>query len=305
MMTAIVVSWNTVDLLDRCLTSLRDHAPSGWTTEVIVVDNGSTDGSPELVRDRWPDVALIANETNRGYTAANNQAIEVARGEQLLLINADAFLTPGCADALLGRMALDPQAAVVGPRLVYGDGAFQRWTAGREPGPAAALVHFSGLGTLTGWGAHRGLWIGRDVDTAHRPDWVSSACMLVRRAAVEAVGAMDETWFVYMDDVDLCRRARDGGWTVWYEPAATAIHLMGQSTKRQTGAASPAALANLNRYVRLHRGPLAAAGFRATEIAGFGARAVTHGAMGTLRSGHRASARAHWKNLVTSLGGTR
>lgn len=304
-MTAIVVSWNTADLLDRCLGSLRDHAPSGWATEVIVVDNGSTDGSADLVRDRWPDARLIANEVNRGYTAANNQAIAVAGGEQLLLINADAFLTPGCADVLLERMALDPQAAVVAPRLVYGDGSFQRWTAGREPGPGAALVHFSGLGTATRWGTHRGLWLGRDVRTPFQPDWVSSACMLVRRSAIDAVGAMDETWFVYMDDVDLCRRARRGGWTVWYEPAATAIHLMGQSTKRQTGAASPAALGNLNRYVRLHRGRVAAVGFRAAEVVGFGSRAVTHTAMGVVRSGHRGAARAHWQNLVTSLGGTR
>lgn len=300
-MTAVIVSWNTVDLLDRCLTSLRDHAPAGWAVEVIVVDNASTDGSPEMVRDRWPEVALIANDTNRGYTAANNQAIERASGEQLLLINADAFLTRGCADTLLERMDADPRAGVVGPRLVYGDGTFQRWTAGRDPGPVTGLVHFSGLGTSR-WGHRRGLWLGRDVDVAFEPDWVSSACMLVRRATVDDVGAMDETWFVYMDDVDLCRRVRVGGWRVWYEPSATAIHLMGQSTKRQSGAASPAALRNLNRYVGMHRGSVAELGLRGIEAAGFAARAAAHAVLGVRRSDHRPAAQAHWKNLVNAIG---
>jgi hypothetical protein len=287
--TAVVVSWNTVDLLDECLRSLRKHSGAS-RLDVVVVDNGSHDGSAELVRRRWPDVQLVANAENRGYQAANNQGVRLATGEHVLLINADAMLMPGCLDRLVARMATDPTAAVVGPRLVYGDGSFQRWTAGRLPSPASAAVSFLGADRL--W-PHAGIWLGRDVREAFRPAWVSSACMLVRRAALDDTGLMDERFFAYMDDVDLCARAGAAGWSVWYEPAATATHLMGQSTKRVTGRPSPLAVESFLRYVELTRGRRSARSVAAIAMAGFALRAGAHTALGTVRGHHRSAASAH------------
>lgn len=300
--STIIVNWNTRELLDACLRSLAAHVPAAVSHEVIVLDNGSTDGSADLVRQAWPDVTLIASPENLGYTRGNNVAIERSRGRHLLLINADAQLTAGCLEALLSRMDGDPRAAVVGPRLVYGDGSFQRWTAGRAPTLASCACYFLGLDRLgKGRRPALGVYVADDVRTAFRPDWVSSACMVVRRAALDEIGLMDETFFCYMDDVDLCQRARDAGWHVWYEPAATAVHLMGQSTKRQTGAASPAALRNFNRYFVREHGAAAGVALRLIEATGFGLRTAAYGVRGLVQREHRSSARNHWTHLKLSL----
>ncbi len=301
---AVVVNWNTADLLDACLASLAADIPTGIAERVVVVDNGSVDGSVELVRRGWPGVELIANERNEGYTRANNQALRSGDGDHdyVLLINADAQLTPGCLAGLLARMGADPRAAVVAPRLVYGDGTWQRWTAGRAPDLGSVAAFYLFLEKLPGRWRRRSLFLADDVADAFQPDWVSSACMLVRRAALDQIGLMDETYFCYMDDVELCQRARDGGWHVWYEPAAQAVHLMGQSTRRQTGRASPAALRNFNHYVQSRHGRLAAAGVRAAEFAGFATRAALYAASSPVGGpAARQQARSHLQNLRTTL----
>lgn len=294
--SAIVVTWNMADLVARCLASLRDNGPSGDMMEVIVVDNGSADGTIEMLHRDWPDVRVIANSENLGFTKANNQGIAIARGHHLLLINADAFLTPSCLTGMLERLASDERAAVVGPRLVYGDGTWQRWTAGRAPSLGAALNHFLFLERLGRAHAFGGLYLGVDAREARRVDWVSSACMLVRADAVRAVGGMDERFFVYMDDVDMCQRIRDAGWHIWYEPSAEAIHLMGQGSRRRQGGASPAALRSLNQYFALRHGGGAAAVLHLIEIVGFGVRALVYTTAALLRRETmlRDKARTHW-----------
>lgn len=306
--SAIVVSWNTADLLDACLVSLRDHAglTLGEDLEVIVVDNGSTDGSADLVREHWPEVVLVANDVNTGYTHANNQALPLARGEQLLLINADAMLQPGCLPALRRRMEDDPHCAVVGPRLEYGDGSLQRWTAGRFPGLRSGAAYFLFAERFSARAAAASLFLATDTTTPFRPDWVSSACMLVRRRALEQIGGMDEAFFCYMDDVDLCQRLADAGWATWYEPAATATHLMGQATRRRTGRASPMALGNFNAYVRRHHSVAASLALRAVQAAGFLGRAIAYAAMAARDRDVDAwqQACAHGRNLRSCLGRT-
>lgn len=300
--TAVIVSWNTADLLDRCLRSIAVHGAGRVRT--IVVDNGSDDGSPQLVRDRWPDVTLVANEDNVGFCRANNQAIEQSSSPWLLLINADAELTEGALDALLDRARRNPRAGVIGPRLVYGDGRFQRWTAGAAPSIRSVGSYLAGLDRLSGrLPSLAGTYLGHDTHEAFAPDWVSSACMLVSRAAVDQVGMLDERIFVYMDDVELCQRMRDGGWEVWYEPAATVVHLMGQSTRRRTGKPSPEALRAFNRYFAARHGPRKLRVLRAMQVAGFGGRAAVYGAVALVRprGHHRSAAAAHLTHLKLCL----
>jgi GT2 family glycosyltransferase len=302
--SAIIVNWNTADLLAGCLESLRAHVADTDSMEVIVVDNGSTDGSAEMVAREWPAVSLIRNAENVGYTRANNQAIRVSRGAYLLLINADALLTPGCLSEMLAVMSRDQRCGAVGPRLVYGDGRWQRWTAGRAPSLSAALGHYFLLERLF---PLNGMFLGRDIQQACMADWVSSACMLVRRAALDQVGLMDERFFVYMDDVDLCQRLRSGGWAVWYCPEAQAIHFMGQATIRATGSASPAALRSYNRYFALHHSRAATLLVKLIETLGHGARAAFY--LGSaMASGstvvadyRRSQARAHLVYLKAAL----
>jgi N-acetylglucosaminyl-diphospho-decaprenol L-rhamnosyltransferase len=294
--TAIVVNWNTRDLLAETLTSLEAHA-GGFSMEVIVVDNGSVDDSVEMVRRDWPSVRLIVNEENVGFTRANNQAIRVSHGKYLLLINSDALLTPGCLDRMIARMEQDVRVGAVGPRLVYGDGSWQRWTAGRAPSLSAALYHYLFLDRILPGDPARGLYLGRDVRNARVTDWVCSACMLVRRSALDEVGLLDENLFVYMDDVDLCQRLRDGGWSVWYCPEAEAIHYGSQSTERVVTTTSTVALRAFNRYFARRHGPAAAIALKGIQALGFGLRALAYRSMATVRRGDprlRSMASAHW-----------
>lgn len=299
-MTAVLVNWNTRALLDDCLRSLRQHG--GPDLLLVVVDNGSRDGSLEMLARDWPEVRVIANDRNAGYVRANNQAIAATDSEHLLLINTDAYLTAGALDALLDAMDTDPRAAVVGPRLVYGDGSWQRWTAGRFPGLAAMLNYYLGLERLLpDRKRFQGLWLTRDVSQPFRPDWVCSACLLVRRAALEEVGLLDETYPAYVEDVEFCERAARAGWRTWYRPDATVVHLMGQSTRLQTGSVSPAAIRNFNLYFRRRNGRLAYLVFRAAQVAGFGARALAYAAATRVGRGRPGMARVHWTHFKLSL----
>ncbi|QTE29272.1 glycosyltransferase family 2 protein [Pengzhenrongella sicca] len=301
--TTVVVNWNTVGLLDECLASILAATPPGVANDVVVVDNGSTDGSLEHLAAAWPHVRVLANPENVGFCRANNRAIRATRSPYLLLVNTDARLPVGGIDALLRYFEEDDRAAVVGPRLVYGDGAFQRWTAGRLPAAGSMAVYLFGLDRVGPRALRRrGLYLGADTRQPFRPAWVSSAVMAVRRAALDEIGLLDERIFVYMDDVDLCARAGAAGWHVWYAADVTATHFMGSSSRRATGRASPEALRALNRwYVRRH-GRAAGLALRATELAGFTARAVLHGvaALGG-RPGSRSQAAAHATHLRLAL----
>lgn len=303
--SAVVVNWNTRELLARCLQSLRANAPSTRTLDIIVVDNGSADGSAESVRSDWPQVRLIANARNEGFTRANNRAIRTTTSPYLLLVNADAFVSPGCIDQLLARLEADPRAGVAAPRLVYGDGSWQRWTAGRAPSLISAACYFLFLERVLPAARHRSLYLAEDRRDAFQPEWVSSACMLVRRAALDDVGLLDENFFAYMDDVDLCQRLREREWSVWYCPDAQAVHVMGGSTRRRTGRPSPAAVRSFNRYFRQRHNRAAALAVRAIEAAGFGARALLLSAAGIRVPEFRERARTHWAYLRLALEGDR
>ncbi|HEY5822519.1 MAG TPA: glycosyltransferase family 2 protein [Propionibacteriaceae bacterium] len=300
-LTTIVVNWNTVGLLDDCLASIRAATPDGLDNEIIVVDNASNDGSVAHLERYWPDVKVMVNAENLGFCRGNNVAIRASTAPLLLLVNTDARLEPGGIAALLGYFDSDGATAVVGPRLVYGDGAFQRWTAGRLPSFTSMATFLFGLDRLPALHS-RGLYLGRDDDRPFQPDWVSSAVMAVRRSALEEVGLLDERIFVYMDDVDLCARARAAGWHVWYAPETTAVHFMGASSKRVTGKVSPEALRALNRwYVRRH-GAAAGLGLRGLEAVGFGGRMVVHSLAALRRSpGARRKMAAHRTNFRLAL----
>jgi N-acetylglucosaminyl-diphospho-decaprenol L-rhamnosyltransferase len=303
-LTTIIVNWNTVDLLDDCLRSVEANVPQGITNRTIVVDNASHDDSVAKLRRDWPHVEVIANEENVGFCRANNQALRIATSPVVLLINTDARLTQGALATMLDRLAADPRAAIVGPRLEYGDGSFQRWTAGASFSLRSLGSYFLGFDRFADRvPALAGIYLAHDTRTAFRPGWVSSAVMVIRREALDQVGLLDERIFVYMDDVDLCQRAVDAGWHVWYAADATAVHFMGASTKRTTGKASPEALRALNRWFVRRRGRGAGRVLRMIEAAGFGARVAAHGTRSVVRrdpAGRRQAA-AHLTHLKLSL----
>lgn len=227
--SVIVVSWNTRELLEQCLRSIYGTA-GGLTTEVIVVDNGSTDGSVGMVRERFPQARLIVNRENVGFARANDQAMAMARGRYFLLLNSDAALRPGALEALVGLMESHPRAGIVGGRLVNPDGSFQ-----------ASFMDFPTL-----WGEvllmlklHRLFYSPyfpshppAESEEVREADWIPGACMLVRREVWEEIGGLDETYFMYSEEVDWCWRVKRAGWRIYYTPEAEIVHWGGQSIGR-------------------------------------------------------------------------
>jgi len=226
----IVVSWNTREILRDCLRSIYEQA-GDVSFEIIVVDNGSTDGSAEMVAARFTAVQLIANPENRGFAAANNQGMALARGRYVLLLNSDTIVLNGAIAKSVAFADAHVGAAVVGCRVWNAERVVQN-SCFLFPS-ALNLMLFATYGyklfpKSRFWGREMmTYWDHREV----RPvDVVSGCYMLVRRAVIEQVGMMDEAFFIYAEETDWCYRFRQAGWQVLFFPAASIIHLGGASS---------------------------------------------------------------------------
>ena len=229
-LTVIIVSWNVRELLRRCLESLV--LPRG-TLEVIVVDNASSDGSPETVRTDFPHVRLVRNDENHGFPAANNQGLDLSNGRTLLLLNPDTEVVGDALATMVGYMDAHPEVGALGPQLRYPDGGLQS-SRRRFPSLSTALVESTVIQEW--WKDNRILrryYMSDTPDDAIQPvDWVVGACLLVRREAYEQAGGLDEGFFMYSEEMDWCRRIRDAGWEIVYLPTATVIHHEGKSSEQ-------------------------------------------------------------------------
>ena len=218
--SAIVVCLNGLPWLERCLESVA-------ACETIVVDHGSTDGSLALVRERFPDVQVIEQE-NVGMGAGNNAGMRIASGRYFLLLNSDAWMEPGAVERLVALADSRPEAAVVGPRLRNPDGSLQRSVRG-FPSPWRIATEYFFLRKLApGSRALNSLYgAGFDHDSTIEVDWVSGACLFVRREAAQAVGPFDEDYFMFSEETDWCYRFRQAGWAVIFSPEAECVHVGG------------------------------------------------------------------------------
>ena len=259
-LTIVIVSWNVRDLLRRCLSSVFEarRSASGILeprAEVIVVDNASTDGSLEMVRSEFPQVRLLANPENRGFTAANNQGLALSQGRYLLLLNPDTEIVGDALATMLGFLETHPQVGALGPQLLYPDGSRQS-SRRRFPTFATALVESTVVQEW--WPDNRILrryYITDTPDDAVQPvDWVVGACLLVRREIYEQVGALDEGFFMYSEELDWCRRIKAAGWEIVYLPTATVIHHEGKSSEQVVPARHIYFQSSKVRYFRKHHG---------------------------------------------------
>jgi GT2 family glycosyltransferase len=228
----IIVSWNTRDLLRACLETIRHQAGLKHTdfVETIVVDNCSTDGTVEMLRESYPEIHLIENSDNLGFAQATNQGIRISNGKIILFLNPDTELTEHALSILIDTLKDHPNGGAVGARLIGPDGdiqesAYPSLTLFRE---FWRLFHLDRIRPFATYPL--GKW---SYDLPHKVEVVQGACMLVRREALDEVGWLNEDYFMYTEEVDLCYRLLDAGWEIYWEPRAVIIHHGGQSTRQR------------------------------------------------------------------------
>jgi GT2 family glycosyltransferase len=232
-LSILIVSYECRDALLRCLRSLERGA-AGLDHEVVVVDNASQDGTVEAVRHEHPDVVLVPSCANRGFAWASNRAIERATGEHLLLLNPDTEVPAGALAAAVAALDERPDVGMLGCKLVQPDGALDQACKRGFPTPLTSLAYFTGLSRLAPRSRRlAGYTAGHiDPDETAVVDAVNGAFMLVRRDALDAVGPLDERYWLYMEDLDWCYRFREAGWPVLYWPGVEVLHQKGGSAGR-------------------------------------------------------------------------
>lgn len=228
-LSIVIVNWNTQHVIVDCLRSVLANLGE-LSTEVIVIDNASTDDSVQVIAERFPQVQLIANDTNRGFAAANNQGMRIARGAYVLLLNPDTVVLDGAFDKTLAYARRHPDIGVLGCQVMESTQAVQR-TCFRFPSPLNTLMWVSGAlawfprSRIAGRAAY-GPWNRRD---EREVEVVSGMFMLVRCEAIEQVGLMDEAYFVFAEEADWCYRFRSAGWRCVFAPVGRIVHVDGGS----------------------------------------------------------------------------
>ena len=225
-MSIVLVCWNNKAYLDPCLKSLYEGGLKS-SFDVIVVDNGSTDGSHQMLAEKYPQVKLIQNAGNMGLGKASNQGIEATNGRHVLLLNNDTLVNGPALDVLVEYLDAHPEAGATAGKLLNPDGSFQSGFA-----PFSTLLEEFLIVTHIG----ELLWAGYpshgDANEIKETGWMSSACLLVRRAALDKIGLLDENYFIYGDEADLQFRLNKAGWKVVFLPNSSIIHFGGRSMDR-------------------------------------------------------------------------
>ncbi len=286
-----IVSWNVRELLLACLAALPEAVGDAYSYEVIVVDNASKDGTVAAIREQFPDVRVIANEDNRGFTGGNNQALAAARGRYLFLLNPDTAPQPDSIARLTRYLDSHPDVGMVGPRLWYGDGSPQ---PNRRRFPTLMTLftestiiqqYFPGLRLF-----QRYIMADRPDDEEQEVDWLVGAALMARRAVYEQIGGLDEGFFMYSEELDWCKRAKDAGWRIAYEPAAEIIHYEGKSSEQAVARRDIFFFSSRVRYAQKYFGRTWAELLRWWLLATFGFQWLREGAKWLV--GHKRALRA-------------
>ena len=224
-----IVAYNACDYLRACLQSIVQYPPVA-EYEIIVVDNGSQDGTGQMLQDEFPQVRLIQNDVNRGFTVSLNQAMHSAKGVLLVSLNPDTLLTTDVFNTLRKFMQTHPEVGIVTPKVLNSDGSFQKQCRRGEARPLEVFAYFLKLDRLwpksKTFGAYLLTYLPEDEIAEVKA--VSGSCMIIRRELIEQVGYFDERYFAYQEDSDFCFQARQAGWKVYYVPATTIVHYGGQ-----------------------------------------------------------------------------
>ncbi|CUS98935.1 Glycosyltransferase, GT2 family [Candidatus Kryptonium thompsonii] len=232
-LSIIIVNYNVKDFLENALRSI-EKAIEGISAEVFVVDNASEDGSVEMVKQKFPWVKVIANKQNLGFAKANNQALKIAKGKYILLINPDTIVQEDTFKVLISFFESHPECGMAGCKILNPDGTLQLACRRSFPTPWVAFTKMVGLSTLFPkskiFAKYNLTYLDPDVIT--EVDAVSGSFMMIRREVYEQVGGLDDDFFMYGEDIDWCYRIKKAGWKIYYVPLTQIIHFKGESTRR-------------------------------------------------------------------------
>ncbi|MFN2278354.1 MAG: glycosyltransferase family 2 protein [Candidatus Promineifilaceae bacterium] len=231
-LSVIIVSYNTRRLLDECLASLQTAASPTNGLEIVVVDNASGDGSVDMVREKYPDVRLIASDENRGFSAANNLGVREANGRVLLFLNSDTVVSAEALVQPLDYLDAHPNVGAITVRLVYPNGERDPDNHRGFPTPWNALCHFSGLGRLFPASPRFDGYFQSyaDFEQTHAVPVIAGSFMMMPRAVFDELGGWDETYFFYGEDIDFCYRIHQAGYEIIYYPHVEVLHYKGASS---------------------------------------------------------------------------
>lgn len=296
----VIVSWNTRDLLSTCLETIRHQTglENPEFVETIVVDNCSTDGTVEMLKANYPEVTLVENLENVGFARGTNQGVQHATGESILLLNPDTELTEHAISVLMTTLKSNPGVGAVGARLVSPDGTLQESAYPtirlfREFWRLFHLDRFAPIATypLKNWSFER----------LHRVDVVQGACLLVRRQALNEVGLLDEDYFMYTEEVDLCYRLIQAGWEVCWEPRAVVVHHGGQSTRQRQAEMFLRLYESKILFLRKHHGHVSAEAYKGLLLLASLPRVIGGGLAGISGSGPGDQRRVIARNYLQLL----
>jgi len=231
-LSIIIVNYNTKDLLVQCLSSIFKHLVD-LDFQIIVIDNYSQDESVKEVEIRYPKVKLFANTTNKGFAKANNQGLREMGGEFALLLNPDTIVREEAIDKMVEFMKENDDVGILGPKIINPDGSLQASAFSYPTLIDDIILGFHSNLFFTGkFISHYHSRLYHLPDHPFRVDWVSGACLMIRKKTIEDIGLLDERFFLFAEDLDWCLRAKNGGWKVIYFPRACIVHYGGQSTKK-------------------------------------------------------------------------
>ena len=273
----VIVSWNTCDLLRECLTSVFAE-PTGLQLQVLVGDNGSTDGSIEKVRAEFPHVILVENTENLGFAAANNRLFPLCRAELIMLLNSDTVVKGDALRVLTNFLAAHPKAGCVAPKLLHPQARLSVLGCGHQATLRTTFNHYLFLARLFPHvrafeGTH--LYVGKHDDKPRSVGWVSGACMVVRKSVINQAGPLTEQWFMYAEDQEWCARIHAAGWDIVHVPAAVVEHHLGASATDKSETAHITYRASRELFIQQNKpSALQLLAFDATRGTGLAIRAV-------------------------------
>lgn len=249
-LTILIVSFNTRDLLRACLRSIYEQT-SALRFEVLIFDNASSDHSIDMVRAEFPDVFVIASEENLGFARANNALMPHAQGQYVVLLNPDTVITDHALEKLAHTLNAFAEIGAVAPRLMLPNGTPQGGDAGYDPSPSTLFVFAFMLHSL--FPHLHGFWLTKQNYSGilMEVDWITGACLMVRREIILSVGGLSDSFFMYAEDIEWCYRIKQAGWKIVMQNSVSIVHHHGASTKQKKGSFGRSAIRGLDIYYQM------------------------------------------------------